>query len=143
MLCGLGLGTRFATSLRLLHRVLVEVPADRDAPHRLAEHGDGDGLHGLAGLALEDLQDPARRDYPLAFRQAVARMGAWKEVASERKPAKHMARNAVDMICLLKRDGEDEFPDMPKTANCRGWFTPSSPAGRAQSSKDDESGEFH
>ena len=60
-----------------------------------------------------DLQDPARRDYPLAFRQAVARMSTWKEDASERKPAKHMARNAVDMICLLKKDGEDEFPDVP------------------------------
>jgi len=55
-----------------------------------------------------DHQDPSLgMDYPKAFSQAVARTPC-SSVASghARKPAKHLAAAALDVICLLSEDGD-------------------------------------
>jgi len=55
-----------------------------------------------------DQQDRAQAtDFKRAFRQAVARMGIGG--GSARAAMKHLARGAVDYVCLLSEDG-DEFP---------------------------------
>ena len=57
-----------------------------------------------------DQQDPSQaKDYKLAFRQAVARMGSGGG-AARRGPQKHLAAGAVDYVCLLSEAG-DEFPN--------------------------------
>ena len=63
-----------------------------------------------------DRQSDGRRDYRRAFEQAEARLsrqgaGDANSGSSERKPAKHLAKGAVDFVCLLSKDGRDLFPD--------------------------------
>jgi CHAT domain-containing protein len=53
-------------------------------------------------------QQEQGQDYRRAFEQAVARMDSGGGAA--RAPQKHLARGAVDYVCLLSKDG-DEFPD--------------------------------
>jgi hypothetical protein len=62
-----------------------------------------------------DYQGDNSRDYKRAFEQAVqpVRMRSSESSGSERKPAKHQVRGAVDFICLLSDDG-NVFPEPPK-----------------------------
>jgi hypothetical protein len=64
-----------------------------------------------------DCQGDNSRDYKRAFEQAVqpVRMRSSESSGSERKPAKHQVRGAVDFICLLSDDG-NVFPEPPKVA---------------------------
>jgi Leucine-rich repeat (LRR) protein/GTPase SAR1 family protein len=56
-------------------------------------------------------------NYKISFRQAVSRIFPGKGTNSSHKKQKHLHRDAVNYVCLLSRDGENEFPD---TGHIRG-----------------------
>jgi GTPase SAR1 family protein len=57
------------------------------------------------------------KDYRISFQQAVSRIFPGKGATSSQKKQRHLHPDAVNYVCLLSKDGENEFPD---TGHIRG-----------------------